>query len=128
MGLHQRGTHTTAWFFHNCDEDLRAVDQVDQEYAFEQSILMGVWADVTMIHERRCGWVSSSAQHSLTLEVQDDGRGLVRDPSSQRLGLKGMERRAALIGASMSIESTLGKGTVVRTLAAMTGKGRFSRF
>ena len=57
----------------------------------------------------------------LSLEIADNGAGFVRDPACQRMGLKGMERRAGMIHAQLHIESTRGAGTRVRLV---TGKAR----
>jgi signal transduction histidine kinase len=50
---------------------------------------------------------------ALRLTIHDDGRGF--DPSRRfdGHGLQSMERRAAELGARLSIESTPGKGTVL---------------
>jgi signal transduction histidine kinase len=50
------------------------------------------------------------------LEVQDDGQGLVATGAGRpdSYGILGMRERAAVIGASLEIESTPGTGTTVR--------------
>jgi signal transduction histidine kinase/ligand-binding sensor domain-containing protein len=57
-------------------------------------------------------------EHSVTLEIADDGTGF--DPTralrSGGLGLRGMEERAAEIGARLEIESAAGSGTTVRVI------------
>lgn len=51
----------------------------------------------------------------LALEVRDDGTGFEGDALGSRgLGLRIMRHRAALVGASLTIASTPGQGTVVR--------------
>jgi signal transduction histidine kinase len=59
--------------------------------------------------------------HELTLIVEDDGRGMAGElagaPGAEirnRLGIRGMEERADLIGAQLAIASANGRGTVVR--------------
>jgi signal transduction histidine kinase len=59
--------------------------------------------------------------HRLELIVEDDGRGIGEKPLSgsdverqSRLGIRGMEERANLIGANLAIVSANGSGTVVR--------------
>ena len=59
------------------------------------------------------------ARDTLTIEVEDDGRGF--DPervghpreTGEGLGLLGMRERLALLGASLKIESEMGRGTRV---------------
>jgi signal transduction histidine kinase len=59
-------------------------------------------------------------QRSLTLTIQDDGRGLnhlsasTDDTSEDHYGLRGMQEWAEAIGARLTIESKLGQGTTVR--------------
>ena len=60
----------------------------------------------------------------LSLLIRDDGVGF--DPASTRgeasgLGLHGMGERAALLGGSLEIDSTPGKGTTVRARVPVTG-------
>ena len=54
----------------------------------------------------------------VTLEVADDGTGFdqARARRSGGLGLRGMEERAAEIGARLEIESAAGSGTLVRVV------------
>jgi two-component system sensor histidine kinase DegS len=54
----------------------------------------------------------------VTLIIEDDGNGfdldcVPHDPQSKRLGLLGMEERAALMDGEFKIESSLQKGTTV---------------
>ena len=58
---------------------------------------------ITLTYDRAC----------LSLEVQDDGVGFLRDPRCQRLGIVGMERRAASIHARLCIDTVPGEGTRV---------------
>ncbi len=58
----------------------------------------------------------TQAQGGFALEVEDDGRGIRREPGS---GLNGMHERVEQIGGTLSIsdaraKSILGKGTIVR--------------
>jgi ligand-binding sensor domain-containing protein/signal transduction histidine kinase len=57
-------------------------------------------------------------ERAVTLEIADDGTGcvLVGARSSGGLGLRGMEERAAEIGARLEIESVAGSGTTVRVV------------
>jgi signal transduction histidine kinase/ligand-binding sensor domain-containing protein len=60
----------------------------------------------------------SQEEQSVTLEIADDGTGC--DPSRARrsggMGLRGMEERAAEIGARLEIGSAAGSGTQVRVV------------
>jgi signal transduction histidine kinase len=51
----------------------------------------------------------------LRLRVTDDGRGFVTDPSLRKegFGLKGLQERAAIIGAQLDVHSQPGSGTRV---------------
>ncbi len=52
-------------------------------------------------------------EHSLFLSVEDDGHGF--DPSLTRgLGMLGMEERVRQLGGQFEVQSTTGKGTVLR--------------
>jgi signal transduction histidine kinase len=55
----------------------------------------------------------------LELTIFDDGSGFNLDemPDDQSLGIKGMRERAELIGANLSIESQVGKGTIIHLLS-----------
>jgi len=52
----------------------------------------------------------------LFIGISDDGKGFVLPPESQNrcLGIRGMKRRAALLGGSLEIKSECGEGTLVR--------------
>jgi signal transduction histidine kinase len=45
--------------------------------------------------------------------VRDNGRGFAPDGTARGFGLLGMQERAALVGATLEIESTAGKGTTI---------------
>ena len=63
---------------------------------------------ITLRLQPQAGW--------LTLEVQDDGLGFVVDErmGNGRFGLVGIQERAALIKAQLTIDSASGNGTTVR--------------
>jgi PAS domain S-box-containing protein len=73
---------------------------------------------VDVILERR-------SDHVLLI-VEDDGVGfdaVKREPPGQGFGLLGMQERAALVGATLQIESAAGKGTTVLVrLAVLAGE------
>jgi signal transduction histidine kinase len=56
-------------------------------------------------------------RQGLSLEVVDDGVGFIPDPASQRLGLKGIQHRAAAIHATVQLETTPGHGTRIKVSA-----------
>ncbi len=58
------------------------------------------------------------------MEIRDDGRGFAGVPpdgSSGHYGLTGMRERAEAIGATLTVESSPGKGTAVRVALAASG-------
>jgi signal transduction histidine kinase len=69
-------------------------------------------------HAHRAVVSLGQTEHTVTLEIADDGTGF--DPAAARrsggLGLRGMEERAAEIGARLEIESAAGSGTLVRVV------------
>ena len=52
--------------------------------------------------------------NDLVLEVADDGVGFIPSRTEHGVGVPGMRERAASLGGSISIDSDLGRGTVVR--------------
>ena len=61
-------------------------------------------------------------QGTLTVEVEDDGRGLPETHSTDPMsgvGIEGMEERAELLGGQLRIESSPGRGTLVRLTASV---------
>ena len=56
-------------------------------------------------------------RNGLSLEVVDNGVGFVPDPTSQRLGLRGIHHRAAGIHATVQLETVVGQGTRLRVEA-----------
>ena len=67
---------------------------------------------VNVVLQRSSGHVSAT--------VEDDGRGFDSDAGADpvagtRLGIIGMRERAALVGGSLTIESTPGRGTTILT-------------
>ena len=69
-------------------------------------------------HARRVAVSLYQEGYTVTLEIADDGAGF--EPAAARrsggLGLRGMEERAAEIGARLEIESAAGSGTRVRVV------------
>jgi signal transduction histidine kinase len=63
------------------------------------------------------------------LTVQDDGRGLPDDDEGlarSGMGMLGMRERALLLGGTLTVESTSGRGTVIRVIfpqAVLTAQG-----
>lgn len=61
---------------------------------------------VSVVLQRSPGWVSAV--------IEDDGRGFDSDASvKNRLGILGMQERAALVGGTLAVESVPGRGTTV---------------
>ena len=60
----------------------------------------------------------------LVLEITDDGEGFApgsgEDPNSRHLGLLGMSERARMLGGSVKVESTTGKGTKIIALLPLS--------
>ncbi len=56
-------------------------------------------------------------RNGLCLEVTDDGVGFVPDPHSVRLGLRGIQHRAAGIHAKVQLETKVGHGTRLKVSA-----------
>ncbi len=56
-------------------------------------------------------------RNGLSLEVADDGVGFVPDPHSVRLGLRGIQHRAAGIHATVQLETRVGHGTRIKVSA-----------
>jgi signal transduction histidine kinase len=65
---------------------------------------------------RRVAVVLRETGGELTLEVSDDGTGFAAESiaSDYQFGLRGMQERAELIGATLEVESRPGRGTTVR--------------
>ena len=57
--------------------------------------------------------------NSVRLEVEDDGRGFVRDKGRLGFGIRGMRRRAQGIHARFDLQSDAGKGTRIRVDAPL---------
>lgn len=62
---------------------------------------------------------------NLTLEIEDDGVGLLtRSPHERGFGLTGMRERATALGGSMTMHSRRGKGTQIRiVLPCLSNEG-----
>jgi signal transduction histidine kinase len=75
------------------------------KHAAAASIAIELWADQT----------------TAGLSVTDDGRGLPADSAQGGLGMRTMHFRASAIGATLSIESPRGGGTLVRCEAPLGG-------
>jgi signal transduction histidine kinase len=58
----------------------------------------------------------------ITLTVSDDGQGFDLDAaeSELRLGLRGMQERADMVGGTLTVESNVGKGTTVSLTIAVS--------
>ena len=52
-------------------------------------------------------------EDGVRLRIADDGRGFAADDATDRLGLRGMRERVALLGGQLSIDTKPGAGTVL---------------
>ena len=60
-------------------------------------------------------WVRLQFQDdSISLEVEDHGRGFAPDAGHQGIGLVGMRERAELVGGTLQVARREGGGTIVR--------------
>ena len=66
-------------------------------------------------HATRVDVVLEGGREAVTMVIEDDGVGfeLPALPEKSGIGLLGMRERAALIGATLQIESAIGKGTTI---------------
>jgi len=74
-------------------------------------------------HATRVDVLLSTANGQVVLVIEDDGVGFeLTDPSisSRGIGLASMRERAGLAGATLDVESTIGRGTAVYIKAAPT--------
>jgi len=75
-------------------------------------------------HATRADVVLAASDGQVVLVVEDDGIGFdpaIEEAAAASIGLAGMRERASLIGATLHIESSPGKGTSVflrRTIAS----------
>lgn len=65
-------------------------------------------------------WVTPA---TLTLEVEDHGRGMAEDASGRSLGLVAMRERAALVGGTLEFSTPAAGGTLVRLTAPLQAPG-----
>lgn len=87
-------------------------------YRIIQEALNNVWrhsAAMTVLVSLDFG------KDSVTIEVKDDGKGFVigedlRFVEAGKIGLAGMQERAELLGGNLSIQSNVGRGTLVLLL------------
>lgn len=75
---------------------------------------------------RRCTVSLAYADHELTLEVVDDGRGFDVGAASEAegLGLISMRERLKLVNGDVAIDSAVGRGTAVRATVSLAAPAR----
>jgi signal transduction histidine kinase len=61
----------------------------------------------------RCSVVIGADRRRLRILIEDDGRGFTMGNGSERLGLRGVHERAALVGGTVRVTSAPGQGTAV---------------
>lgn len=67
--------------------------------------------------------VLASHDEAVTIEIRDDGRGMSLERiGPQSLGLLGMRERAEMLGGTVNIHSTPGKGTVLTATLPLTSR------
>jgi PAS domain S-box-containing protein len=87
-------------------------------YRIIQETLNNVWRHSSALN----AWVSLDfGPDSMTILVKDDGKGFVigedlRFVEAGKIGLAGMQERADLLGGNLSIQSNVGRGTLVTLL------------
>ena len=67
-------------------------------------------------HATRVDVVLEGQEETVTLVIEDDGVGFepaALDPAATGIGLVGMRERAALVGATLQVESAAGRGTTI---------------
>ena len=87
-------------------------------YRIIQEALNNIWRHSAAIN----AWISMDfGKDGTTIEIKDDGKGFVigedlRFVEAGKIGLAGMQERADLLGGDLSIQSNVGRGTLVTLL------------
>lgn len=102
-----------------CDCDIAAL--VDVPLALREPIIRLIGEGLANVarhaHAHRAGVSAVRHEHSITVEVHDDGVGFTPDRAAGRpghYGLLGLSERAWLVGGTLQVLSTPGQGTTVR--------------
>ena len=78
-------------------------------------ILQEAVTNTTKYAQARSFTVEMSRENNqLVMKIQDDGKGFDRNNRSKGIGLKNMKDRAKKIKATLSIDSQMGKGTLIK--------------
>ena len=78
-------------------------------------ILQEAVTNTTKYAQAQTFTVELSKENNLfIMQIQDDGKGFDMDTSSKGIGLKNMKERAKKIKATLSINSQIGKGTLIK--------------
>jgi two-component system, chemotaxis family, CheB/CheR fusion protein len=91
-------------------------------YRVAQEALTNV---VKHAHATRADVVLEGSDEAVVLIVEDDGVGFdmtSADAKTTGIGLVGMRERAALVGATLQVESALGEGTTVYLRLSLSGR------
>jgi hypothetical protein len=70
--------------------------------------------------------LADCSDHTVALTIEDDGRGYEHGSEGKGFGVRGMRRRAASIGANMTIATSPGRGTRVVVTAQLPRRGTLS--
>ncbi|MCE7870979.1 PAS domain S-box protein [bacterium CPR1] len=113
----------------------RQVRALARRYRLQLTLDVGHEPQMRIEHKHQCYRVAMEAMHNvikhaeasqltlrvmpqgerLVLEVEDNGKGFREDQvAPTRVGLQSMRERVAAIGGLLQLDSTLGKGTLVR--------------
>ena len=78
-------------------------------------ILQEAVTNTTKYAEAQTFTVELSRENNLfVMQIQDDGKGFDMDTRSKGIGLKNMKERAKKMNATLSIDSQIGKGTLIK--------------
>ena len=98
-------------FEHRLDEEAVALIPTSQTADIMNILREAVSNSLQHGHARNITLLAGQSDREIALAVQDDGAGFTPDGSGTGHGLTNMQARAAVLGGSLRIESSPGKGT-----------------